>query len=224
MAMTRRFLLALLALLPAATALADRVTGSGTPATQERAVPGVRSVGLAVPGVLEIVQGERETLTLSGDDNVLPLVESVVEQGALRIRFREPGATLVRPKQPLRFRLQVRSLEGIAIQGSGDVKAEALQAAKLKVSISGSGNVLLGGRGEALDVNIAGSGDVKAGRFEVKRAAVTIAGSGDARLWVRETLSASVAGSGDVDYHGEARVTSTIAGSGRVRRVGAAPG
>lgn len=205
-------------------AFAERVTGSGTAATQSRDVSQVRSVGLAVPGTLDIVQGEREALSITGDDNVLPLVETVVEQGALRIRFREARSLSVTPRVPLRFTLQVRTLEGIAIAGSGDVRAERLEVPKLRVSVSGSGNTLLGGKVQSLDVDVAGSGNVKASKLEASRATISIAGSGDARLWVREGLSASIAGSGNVDYYGDAKLTTSIVGSGRVRRLAASPG
>lgn len=205
-------------------AFAERVTGSGTSATQSRDIAQVRSVGLSVPGTLDIVQGDRESLSVTGDDNVLPLVETAVEQGALRIRFRESRSLSVTPKVPLRFTLQVRALEGIAIAGSGDVRAERLDVPKLHVSVSGSGNALLGGKVQSLDVDVAGSGNVKASKLEASRATVSIAGSGDARLWVREAISASIAGSGNVDYFGDPKASTSIAGSGRVRRLAASPG
>lgn len=210
--------------LAAAFAGAETVTGSGNPATETRSVAGAHGVSMSVPGKLEIVIGDAEKLTINGDDNILPMLETPVERGELRIRFRDRGNVNLRFKTPLRMTLAVKSIDGIAIAGSGDVVANGLDARKLAVSISGSGNVTLGGKAQSLEAQIAGSGDVRAGKLEAKTASVSIAGSGDATLWARESLQASVAGSGDVRYYGDPTVQRSVMGSGSVRRVGAAPG
>jgi len=210
--------------LAATLAGAETLTGSGNAATDTRSAAGAHSVSMSVPGKLEIVLGDTEKLTLSGDDNVLPAIETTVEHGDLRIRFRERGNLNVRLKAPLRMTLAVKSIDAIAISGSGDVVANGLDARKLAVSIAGSGNITLGGKAQSLDAQIAGSGDVRAGKLEAKSASVSIAGSGDATLWARESLHASIAGSGDVRYYGDPNVQRSVMGSGNVRRVGASPG
>ena len=210
--------------LAAPAAFAETITGSGTPLTQERSVSGFHGLAVAVPGQLEIVQGNAEKLTITGDDNVVPQIETVVEGGALRIRFRDRKNLSVILKAPLRMVLSVKALDAIAVAGSGDVQAPALSSTHLRLSIAGSGNVVLGGKGESLAVDIAGSGGLKAQRFEAQSAKVDIAGSGGATVWARGKLTASIAGSGDVRYYGDPTVTRSIAGSGSVQRLGAAPG
>src|SRR3954469_16142831 len=143
----------------AAFAHAETVNGSGNAATDTRAVSGFRSVSLAVPGRLEIVQGDTEKLTLSGDDNILPYIETVVRGDELRIRFRERNNFNVRPRAPLRLALSAKVIEGISVAGSGDVRAPAINGRKMSLSIAGSGDITLGGKTQDLEVNIAGSGD-----------------------------------------------------------------
>lgn len=210
--------------LASAVAAAETLTGSGTPATDTRNAAGARAVSLSVPGKLEIVAGDTGKLTMTGDDNILPAIETTVERGELRIRFRERGSLNVRMKTPLRMTLVVPSIEGISVAGSGDVVANGLDARKLALSIAGSGNIALGGKAQSLEVQIAGSGDVKAGKLAARTASVSIAGSGDATVWAQESLSASVAGSGDVRYYGDPSVQRSVMGSGSIRRLGAAPG
>lgn len=216
------FLTLLAALFPQ-WAAAETVKGSGTAATEQRQVAGFQSVAISVPGRLEVSQADVEKLTITADDNVLPLIETVVERGELRIRFRERHNINVRTKAPIRIVLSAKTVEALAVAGSGEVVAPALTARRMRVSISGSGDVTLGGKAQAIEVSIAGSGNLKAGRFEAQTAKVDIAGSGDSTLWVRDSLQASIAGSGDVRYYGDPAVTRSIVGSGDVRRAGAAP-
>lgn len=210
------------ALIACAPAGAETVSGSGRPATESREVKGFNAVELAIPGRMEIVQGDREGVTLTADDNLVAQIETVVERDALRIRFRK--GVNARTQTPIRVTLLAKTLEAIALAGSGDVAAPSLTARDLALRISGSGDVHLGGKAESLQVRISGSGDVKAGKFETQRAQVSIAGSGGVTVWARQSLEVSVAGSGDVRYYGDPTVAKKIAGSGSVRRAGAAPG
>ena len=72
----------------------------------------------------------------------------------------------------------------------------ALDAANVDVSVSGSGDVVIGGKADAVSTSIAGSGDVKAGKLAVRQAKVSIAGSGDATLWAKDSLDVKIVGSG----------------------------
>jgi hypothetical protein len=206
----------------AAEARSATITGSGRAVTEQREAAGFTGVGLSLPGRLEIVQGEREGVTLTADDNLIGEIETVVEHGVLQVRLR--SGTRARTHTRIRVTVNARTIESIAVAGSGDVVAAALQARQLAVRVSGSGDVKLGGRAETLQVRISGSGDVDAARFDSQRAKVTIAGSGDATVWARQSLEVSVSGSGDVRYFGDPAVSAKRAGSGSVRRAGASPG
>ena len=208
--------------LASSVALAETLSGSGRAVTQDREARGFSAVELAIPGRMEIVQGDKEGITITADDNLLAQIETAVERDALRIRFRK--GVNVRNHTPIRITLHARTMEAISLAGSGDVVAPSINARDLALRIAGSGDVQLGGRSESLQVRISGSGDVKAARFETQRAKVSIAGSGDVTLWARQSLEVSVAGSGDVRYYGDPAVAKRIAGSGSVRRAGATPG
>lgn len=198
------------------------IAGSGRALTQQREVSGFKGIALSVPGRMEIVQGAAEGVTLTADDNVVPKIETVVERGVLHIRFREKTGVTTRTR--IGITVRARSVESIAVAGSGDVIAPSLDSAELTVRVAGSGDVKVAGRAQSLKVRISGSGEVDAGRFDTQRAKVSVAGSGEATVWARKSLEVSVSGSGDVRYFGDPDVRQKIAGSGTVRRKGASPG
>jgi hypothetical protein len=198
------------------------ITGSGRAMTQQREVSGFNGIALSLPGRLEIVQGAAEGVTITADDNVVPEIETVVERGVLHLRFRQNTGVATRTR--ISITVKARSIESIAVAGSGDVIAPSLDSPDLTVRLAGSGDVKVGGRAESLQVRISGSGDVDASRFDTQRAKVSVAGSGDATVWARKTLEVSVSGSGEVRYFGDPEVRKKVAGSGTVRRKGASPG
>jgi hypothetical protein len=219
---TRRNALLAATLLLAAPAFAGfGVNGSGRLVTEDRAVSGFTGLSLSLPATVDVAQGASEKLTVTADDNVMAEIETVVERGVLKLRFRKNFTS--HNKVTIRIAVAVKALDSIAVSGSGDVSAPALTATKLAIHIAGSGNTRVGGRADSLEVNISGSGDVDAARLDTKSTAVSIAGSGDAIVWARQALRARVAGSGDIRYLGDPAITKSIAGSGSVRRAGVAP-
>lgn len=222
-------------------ALAGWTTGSGTSASETRPVSGFSAIG--VGGNIDVVvrQGSKEGLSLQADDNILPLIETVVEGSApnarLQVRFKRGES--VRTKTPVRVTIDVIQLKALALSGSGDALVEALstpsfalslsgssdavikkiETPEFKLSISGSGDVKAAGTAGKCEISIAGSGDVASQDLSCDDASVSIAGSGDARLTAKKTMAVTIAGSGDVEYSGGAQlVKSAVAGSGSVRQ------
>lgn len=222
--------------------------GSGTAATETRNLPEFQAVALS--GGIDVVvrQGATPSVQVQADDNLLPLLETVVESGSsggtLKVRWKrtESGwfgnASDVQPRTDVRVSIVMPRLTALSIAGAGDIRLETFTTPALQVSISGSGDTRLEGlstdelgvriagsgevtgRGTAAktSVRISGSGDVKLTGMQSDEVSVSIAGSGDAEVNAQKTLTVSIAGSGDVVYTGNAMVKTSVAGSGSVNR------
>lgn len=208
---------------------------------ETRAVSGYNSVALSAPINVELVQGDAEGVVLDGEDAALADIETIVEDGSLKIRNKAyidvPGMSKVVA------RVSVKTIDALSTRGSGDIRAAALKCKDLKISIAGSGDVrvaalaadglhvsiagsgdmFVAGKVDTVSTSIAGSGDMRAGKLESRQSSVSIAGSGDAMLWAHEQISVSIVGSGDVRYYGDPKVKSSVLGSGSVARAGASP-
>ena len=208
---------------------------------ETRDVPPFHAIGISAPAKVEITQGDKESVVVEGDEAALAEIETVVENGSLKLRQRNHDWHWNMGK--VKAYVTVRALDAIAISGSGDVVAPALRAEKLNLAISGSGDMRIGtltatkldlavsgsgdisvaGKADSVSGSIAGSGSLKAAKLEADKASISIAGSGDATLWARTSLAAHIAGSGDLRYYGDPSIRSSVAGSGRVKRLGATP-
>ena len=230
----------LAALAMAGTCLAATDTAAAE-RRETRPVSGFVAIGLAVPAKLEVIQGETEGMAIEGEESALANVETVVEDGTLKIRAKSRVNFAWNSK--LRITVNAKRIESLAISGAGDIQAQTLRSPSLKVTISGSGDVRiatldterlevaihgsgdvrLAGKAAEVSSRIAGSGDLKAERLEARQVKISIAGSGDAAVWARESLAVKIAGSGDVRYYGDPTIDKTIMGSGSVKRLGPAP-
>ena len=218
--MKRRLFLAALAL-AATVAHAEDIHGSGHAATEQRAASGMHGVAMSIPGKLEVSQGEREGVTVTADDNLLPYIETAVENGVLHVRTRDGNSISFRA--PVRVVVVAHSIEHLGLSGSGDIVASGIDVKALELRISGAGEATLSGRASQLDARISGSGRVDAVKLATDDADVKVTGSGKLTLTARNTLKTHITGAGDVDYYGDPAVERHVTGAGRIRRAGAAP-
>jgi hypothetical protein len=242
---SRRQFVAAAAAFAAAAALASRSAeaagGRGNVQVQARSPGPFTAVHLGVPADAEVRTGNADGLTIETDADLLPLIETVVVDGALEIRPLR-GVTAIRPSV-MRIVVTARHIDGLAVAGSGDLKTDALRTGvlhlsvagtgsitatklhcdRLHASVAGSGTITVDGEAPRLTASLAGSGDLAAGRLRSDTARVSVAGSGSATVWPAAELTASLVGSGDVRYYGDPKVRTSAAGSGAVRRVANSP-
>jgi hypothetical protein len=212
----------------------ERVTGSGNLITEDRPLSGVSRVDLAIPATLAIIQGTSEGLTVTGDDNVLPLLTTAVNSGKLTIRYK-PGYE-VRTVQVPQITLTVKDLAELRVSStgtvtvsslrtgefelrltsSGSITIDELQADELTVLISSSGDIFVQGSATDLELDGSSSGSFEAGDLQVQSADVELTSSGDATLWVARDLRARLSSSGNVYYYGTPDVTENLTSSGKV--------
>lgn len=192
------------------------VIGSGRVISETRNMSGFSNVSLEGSGRVVVEQGGVESLTVTGDDNILRYVESEVRGGTLVLG--EKSGVSLSPSRDIVFKVTLRKLDALEISGSGVAEAKGLQSAKMKIDLNGSGEVSAEGVADDLDISISGSGRFRGDGLKSKRTRIDISGSGSAVVASSETLNAIVSGSGSIEYVGDPQVHQDISGSGSIRK------
>jgi hypothetical protein len=249
-AAARRALVAAGALAPLAQAMAQelspagsplaffggsgRIEGSGKVIDDSRDLAGFSRLIVQGPLDVRVQAADADGVVVRADDNIAPLIEAALRDGALVIGLR-PGASF-RTRGPVQVRVRMRRTDGVVLrgsgevrvdridtevfeatlQGSGDVVIDSLNAGAVAISIAGNGDVRAKGTAGSLGVVIDGSGDVRCADLKARQVAVRIRGSGDARVHATEELMVDIDGSGDVRYRGAPKITKSIRGTGTV--------
>lgn len=214
-----------------------RIKGNGVLKTEERSVDSF--TGVASHGSFDvIVANGSAAVKIEAEENVLPYIETIVENGILHIRTKD--GFWLSTKLDGKIYVTAPLLNSIKSFGSGNItgasKLSSPDKIELKVTgsadinldvntpdvsgeITGSGNMKLTGETKKFSATIAGSGDVKAYDLKSEETIIKISGSGSADVYASVKLDVRVAGSGDVNYKGGGQVSSNIAGSGTVKKV-----
>ena len=210
------------------------VQGSGKVVTEQRRVTDFNQVDLNSVGEMIVTQGETYSLTIEAEENILPLLETKVENHRLVIGLSDNVA--VNLSQPIRFWVTMAEVDGLAVSSSGEISAETLESEQLALDVSGSGTIAIGQLVvDSLDVTIDGSGEIElsgqaahqtvavSGSGQYRAAGLTSSsadvdssGSGEVVVWVNDTLAAHLSGSANVAYYGDPVVRSELLGSGVV--------
>ncbi len=104
-----------------------------------------------------------------------------------------------------------------AVGGSGALHIARLDAGDAELSLGGSGEITAAGNVGALQANVGGSGRIVAPGLRATGATVSVGGSGSVRAAVAGSAKVSMAGSGSVDLGLQARCQVSKVGSGSVR-------
>ncbi|MDB5250044.1 MAG: hypothetical protein JWQ40_4438 [Segetibacter sp.] len=215
----------------------ERIDGNGNLKSENRKIGNATKIN--VLGDIDVfVEVGSTALRVEADENLLPYIETVEEDGWLRIKTRDH--TNINTGKSIKVYITTPTLRGVSVDGSGNLKGSGsfssvdnmslnvsgsgninlqVNAPKVESAISGSGNLHVAGETRDVEVHISGSGNYDGPDLKAENASVSIAGSGDAHLFADVNLKASIAGSGNVKYKGNASVEQSIAGSGSVQKI-----
>lgn len=218
--------------------LGDEVVGSGDIVTQVRAADGFDRIEFRAFGTLEVVQGADESLAVRGDDNLLPRIDTFVEDGTLVIEIEEGIVPI--PSDGFRYDVTVTDLEGLEVTGAGRIALDGFSGDRLEVdfsgagdldlvrldvdvldvSFSGAGSLYASGRADVQEVDLTGAGDYDAGDLATRSTDISSSGAGSAEVWATDDLRVDASGVGRVQYWGSPETRITASGIGGVRELG----
>ncbi|WP_207493371.1 head GIN domain-containing protein [Aridibaculum aurantiacum] len=215
----------------------ERISGNGQLQSEERNIRSAKKIKVLGSMDVEVIAGETG-VRVEADANLLPYIETEVDDNWLKIRVRENVS--INSDNKIKVYVSTPTLTNIRVAGSGDVVTKGsfdngdktsvdiagsgdvtmdVNAPKVDAKIAGSGNLHISGETRDLEVDIAGSGNFDGEKLKAENAKVKIAGSGDVFLFADVNLSANILGSGSVRYKGNAVVSRKVVGSGSISKI-----
>jgi Putative auto-transporter adhesin, head GIN domain len=196
------------------TSYGSATEGSGVAATQARDVASFTRVDLAGSNNVVIHVGEKQSVLVKADDNLIDRVTTHVRSGELVIG-NTPGSFTTRT--PMSVRITVPALDALTLTGSGNMVVDGIDARSFTVTLPGSGTLTGSGTATRLDVTVGGSGVAQFTRLVANGARAVVSGSGSIFVTATGTLDAAVSGSGAIFYAGNPPdVTKSVTGSGAI--------
>lgn len=194
------------------------IVGSGNVASEDRPVEDFH--GLIASGVarVEIRHGASESLRITADDNILPILTSEVRNGRL-VLGTEPG-TSYRTHNDVLFEITVRELDEVTVSGVMAVEASGIDTDRFEVNVSGVSRLTVAGQVDRQRVLIAGVSGYDAEDLASRTVEIDVTGLSSAVVRVSERLTGSVSGGSVLEYIGNPVVDVTVDFLSTLRRIG----
>lgn len=226
--------LILLIVVLASGCIVQNIQGSGKIINQSRDVSGFNQISVDGISTLIITQGDKESLTVESDDNLMPYIKTNVSNNTLKI-YNNP----ILPTKPIKYYLTVKDINSINYLGSGNIQSNNLKVNSLKIKVDGAGNanltnlsadtlkiwiigagnIISSGNANNQDIHISGAGDYIGNNLTSKTATITMDGTGKAIVKVSNTLNAKINGVGQILYIGDPKLTQLITGPGTINKI-----
>ena len=204
--------------------IASQTAFAKVTADQTRPVSGFNSIASSGSFHVYVKIDGTESLKISADDAIIDKIETVVENGTLKIRFKKEFGWNNHGNSNADIYVTAKSLSSLVNSGSGSIKVEgAASASTFKLVLSGSGNITAASvKAEKIDGVISGSGNINVNGGSAADAHIAISGSGsfDAKGLKTESTKVSISGSGNVYINAEKELSASLIGSGSVRYTG----
>jgi len=215
-----------------------KIVNARTLTDQTRPVSGFTAIASSGAFHVYVKIDGKESLKISADDDIIDKIETVVENGTLKIRYKKDWGWHNNGDHKADIYVSAKSLSSLVNSGSGSIKVEgfittsdfkavlsgsgsiatSVKASEASIVISGSGDIYLSGKVDVASVSISGSGSVKARELKTDETKISISGSGDVAINAEKELSSSIMGSGSVTYTGNPSIHTSKMGSGSVTR------
>jgi len=190
------------------------VRGSGIRKTEQRDVGSFTIIDASGMLDVQVTCQKPVSLEVEGDDNLLPLIETDVVNGVLRIKstknYRSRGGIVVR--------ITVPNLERVEASGAGKIQVADLKNDRFEIHTSGVVTVSASGDTKSLDINQSGAGHMDTHKLQAASVSVNLSGAGDIDVYASDTLDVTVSGAAHVTYSGDPKVTKHVSGAASVSK------
>jgi len=217
------------------------ITPSDKIISENRSVSGFNAIEFSTLGKMNIIQGDTESLNISGPDNLVPEIVTEVKGQTLIVRSKgDISVTNLNSGNMLTFTIVVKEFTSLTTSGLGDTQVDMLTTPSMAVTMSGAGqmqfnqfvtdefNLTLSGLGgisltgetKHASVDLSGAGSVNAPDFKIQEADVTVSGLGGATVWVTDQLTGDLSSSGSVNYFGSPKTSLNSSSLGSFKNLG----
>jgi hypothetical protein len=156
--------------------------GSGTVIKEDRSVSDFSKISVSEGINAFITMGDKESLTVEADDNLVPLIVTEVNGDKLVVKIKDGYG--VKSSKALNVFINAETLTGLKASSAADIKMETdLTASSLSCDASSAGDInLMGVNVDDFDGNASSSGDIECERLTAKSANMNASSSGDIKF------------------------------------------
>jgi len=190
------------------------VHGSGIRKTEKRDLASFSSIETSGAFEVEVNCQKPASFEIEADDNIVPLVQTDVNNGILRVSttkgYSSSGGIILR--------INVPDLESLRSTGAGKFHVSNVKNDNFEIRSTGAATVVASGQSKSLKIGSTGAGKIDAHNLRANNAEVNVTGAAGVDVYATDELDITVSGAGRVTYSGNPKVNKHVSGAGQVTK------
>lgn len=189
----------------------SKLQGSGVEKTEKREIGGsFTAIQISSSAKAIIKCQDKQSIEVSGDDNVVPLIVTEIKDNTLIIK---PSQSY-KSNKPLQITIGVPNVEKLSVSSGAQAEVSNIKNEKIEVDISSGGNVSAQGDTQQFEASVSSGANLKAKDLHASKTKVDVSSGANADVYATEQLDASVSSGGNVDYFGSPKTVNKNVSSG----------
>lgn len=190
------------------------VHGSGVRKTEKRDLPSFNAIETTGAFEVQVTCQKPLSVEIEGDDNLLPLIQTEVRNGVLRVTNTKRYSA----KNPILLRINVPDLASVSSTGAGKFRVSDLKNERFEVHSTGAATVVVEGQSSNVKISSTGAGKIDTHDLIASKVEVSVTGAASVDVYAGDQLDVTVSGAGRVSYSGDPKVSKRVSGAGQVNR------
>ena len=190
------------------------VRGSSVRKTEKRDLPSFTAIETTGAFEVQVACQKPASFEIEGDDNLLPLIQTEVRNGVLRVTSNKRYST----NSPISLRITVPDLVSVRTTGAGKFNVSDLKNDSFEIHSTGAALVIAEGQSNNVKISSTGAGKIDSHDLRAGKVEVTVTGAAAVDVYASDQLDVNVSGAGRVTYSGEAKVNKRVSGAGQVTK------
>ncbi|MCL5261161.1 MAG: DUF2807 domain-containing protein [Gammaproteobacteria bacterium] len=177
------------------------------------------AVDLRLASITDITVGDKPSLVIEADADVLPYIDASISGDTLYIDTK--SGLNYRSARDINIKIVTPVLNNLSLSGAGSINVKNVQSDDFKLVVRGSGDVKMQGTAKKFEVNLLGSGNINTKALIADDVTIKLQGAGDVTVTAKNLLNADLSGMGNVKYYGNPKsVNQALSGMGNIQAMG----
>ncbi len=192
----------------------DSIRGNGQIKTAKRVLGEFNKLSVNTLVDIEYFASESNWLELTADDNILPIITTIIKGDILSIDVDQSFST----QSKIHAKIYGSSfLQKITVNGSSNVDLQGITSDSLEINLGGTSNVSTQGKVQNLIIKISGSSNANTKELSADNVTIITRGSSDAVVTANKKLTVEINGISHITFFGHPdSINKTIDGIGKV--------
>jgi hypothetical protein len=188
------------------------VHGSGVRKTEKRDLPAFNAIETSGAFEVQVDCQQPASFEIEADDNILPLVQTDVRDGVLRVSTTKSYSS----RGGIVLRITVPDLASLKSTGAGKFNISNVKNVKFEIHSTGAATVVASGKSKSVKISSTGAGKIDTHDLLAGDVDVDVTGAAGVDVYANDELDVTVSGAGRVTYSGNPKVNKKVSGAGQV--------